>query len=311
MISGSLSAQDAAGGYRVEPMEDGAGWNVLEAGQVVAGYLFDSNGKPIIFPLHSRSGIPLTRGFPMLDAGPHEKQDHPHQRSLWLTHGEVNGIDFWSESPKERSGNIRHRSGSAGVDGDVAMIVTENDWVSPQGERQLSDRRRFAFSTDDGRRVIDCDFELIATDGDVHFGDTKEGSFGIRMAGSMKVDANLGGLITNAEGKTNSDAWGKPSSWVDYSGPVGDKTAGVTVHYHPSSHAYPCRWHVRTYGLFAANPFGVFHFIGGDKTEGYTLPSGESLRMNFRLVLHEGALDVEQAKADFKAYSGDDRPADF
>ena len=26
-----------------------------------------------------------------------EDKDHPHQRSLWFTHGKVNGVDFWSE----------------------------------------------------------------------------------------------------------------------------------------------------------------------------------------------------------------------
>ena len=28
---------------------------------------------------------------------PGEIKDHPHQRSLWFTHGSVNGIEFWTE----------------------------------------------------------------------------------------------------------------------------------------------------------------------------------------------------------------------
>jgi hypothetical protein len=191
------------------------------------------------------------------------------------------------------------------------VIVTENDWLAPDGAPVLSDVRRFEFYNDRGRRIIDCDFRLIASDGDVHFGDTKEGTFGIRVAGTMKVDADPGGQITNAAGETNKAAWGERSPWVDYSGPVDGDTAGITVHSHPSSHNDPCRWHVRTYGLFAANPFGVYHFEGGDKTDGFKLADGESISLNYRVVLHEGSLDREQAEADSKAYRDTERPQEF
>ena len=76
------------------------------------------------------------------------------------------------------------------------MLITHNDWLGPDGERILSDTRRLSLRNDEGRRIIDCDFLLKATDGDVNFGDTKEGSFGVRVAGTMKVDAKLGGKIT-------------------------------------------------------------------------------------------------------------------
>ncbi len=302
---------EAASGYRVEPAKDGGGWNVMEGDELVAGYRFDSNGKPILFPVHSPDGKPLTRQYPMVEGGENERQDHPHQRSLWLSHGEVDGVDFWAEAPRDECGRIVHRSGSASGDGKAAVIVTENDWVAPDGTKLLSDRRRFAFTNDGDRRILDCDFSLDATEGDVNFGDTKEGSFGIRVAGTMKVDAEMGGKITNAEGKTDKAAWSLPSKWVDYTGPTAGSTAGITAHYHPSSFNFPCRWHVRTYGLFAANPFGVYHFVGGDKTDGHTLPEGESLRMSFRLVLHDGPFDRAEAEKDFEAYRGEDRPNDF
>jgi hypothetical protein len=156
--------------------------------------------------------------------------------------------------------------------------------------------------------MIDCDFLLKATDGDVNFGDTKEGSFGIRVAGTMKVDAKLGGEITNAEGEHDADAWGKKSVWVDYSGPVEGDVVGITIHDHPESFGYPCRWHVRTYGLFAANPFGVHHFIGGDETEGVVLKNGEQMRLSYRVVLQEGPFDAALAEADSKDYAGQPRP---
>ncbi len=92
----------------------------------------------------------------------------------------------------------------------------------------------------------------------------KKARFGIRVAGSMKVDAKMGGVITNAEGETNKDAWGKKSPWVDYSGPVDGETVGITIHAHPSGFGAPCRWHVRTYGLVRSQS------VRGSRLRGWT-----------------------------------------
>jgi hypothetical protein len=303
-------AQDrvpATDALKIEKVADPAGWNILEADQLVAGYVLDSNGKPILYPLVSPSGHRMTRDFPMKDANKNERGDHDHHRSVWLTHGDVNGIDFWLDDA--HCGKIVHRDGTAEIDQDgAAVLITHNDWLDPDGKRILSDTRRFSLRNVDGRRLLDCDFLLKATDGDVNFGDTKEGSFGVRVAGTMKVDAKQGGKITNAEGETDKDAWGKKSAWVDYSGPVDGQRVGITIHDHPSSFGYPCRWHVRTYGLFAANPFGVHHFTGGDKTRGVVLKEGDQMRLNYRVVLHEGEFGAELAGADSKQYANDPRP---
>lgn len=312
LLAGSAApaAEPPENEYRVQPVAEPAGWNIYEGDELVAGYIQDSNGKPILYPVISADGRRMTRDYPMKEAGPHERADHPHHRSMWLTHGDVNGIDFWLEGSERGAGTIVQRRGEARTDPETgaAVLTTHNDWVSPDGDQVLSDVRQFTFFTDQGRRVIDCDFRLDASAGEVNFGDTKEGSFGIRVAGTMKVDAEPGGQIIAAGGETNKDAWGIHSPWVDYTGPVDDGTAGITIHYHPSSHSYPCRWHVRTYGLFAANPFGVHHFVGGEKTDGYTLPAGESLHMHLRVVLHDGEFDAEQSEKDFDQYRETQRP---
>jgi Methane oxygenase PmoA len=303
-----LGAQTVADstGIRVDELADGSGWNIYVGDELLAGYLKDSHGKPIIYPLNGPGGQGMTRNFPMKDAGPDEKTDHDHQRSMWLTHGEVNGIDFWLDD--EHCGKIVQVEGVAKVEGDAAVIVTKNDWIGPDGTKILADTRRFAFRETAGRRIIDCDFLLKADYGDVNFGDTKEGSFGVRVAGTMKVEAKKGGLITNAEGDTDKDAWGKKSAWVNYSGPVDGQTVGITIHDHPSSFGYPCRWHVRTYGLFAANPFGVYHFTGGEKTNGIVLPKGKSMRLNYRMVLYAGDFDAAKAAEDSTQFANDPRP---
>ena len=65
-------------------------------GQLFTEYLVQSGTKPILWPIIGPTGKPMTRDYPMRDrAG--EKKDHPHQRSLWFTHGDVNGVNFWAE----------------------------------------------------------------------------------------------------------------------------------------------------------------------------------------------------------------------
>ncbi|QDV64195.1 hypothetical protein Mal65_33460 [Crateriforma conspicua] len=312
------------GALTVVPADEGQGWTILSGNEVIAGYVVDSAGKPIVYPIHSPAGRRVVRDYPMGPQGPKTRDDHPHHRSLWLTHGEVNDQDFWSTSEERQGGTIRQTAGQASANDDGSVVIeTTNDWLSTEGKRVLSDHRRFTFRLAEDARgkarlIIDCDFRLTADDDEVHFGDTKEGTFGIRVAGPMKVDAKLGGSIINKSGDQGSGAWGKASPWVDYTGPAPDSAtesdaddetlkalpnAGITIHYHPSSHAAPCRWHVRTYGLFAANPFGVHHFDGGPKTDGYRLPAGESINMFHRVVVHDGPFDRQQTLADEQAYA--------
>ena len=84
--------------------------------------------------------------------------------------------------------------------------------------------------------------------------------FGVRVASSMDVDKKKGGKMTNAEGATNDKAWGQPSPWVDYSGPVEGETTPVVILNYPESFRHLTTWHVGTYGLFAANPSGLHDF---------------------------------------------------
>ena len=294
---------------RIEKDEDTAAWNVYSGESLFAGYVADSGGKPIIYPIHGPGGHPMTRNFPMRKNYGTENGDHDHQRSMWFTHGDINGVDFWTDD--EASGKIVQRDIATEItEKGSAVVTTQNDWMTPdKKKRLLSDTRRVEFTSHGPRRrTIDFDILLRATDGDVNFGDTKEGSFGMRIASTMKVSAKKGGIITNEKLDTDKDAWGKPSKWVDYSGPVNDELVGITIHNHPSSFGFPSRWHVRTYGLFAANPFGRYHFIGGKKQDGIVLLKDKTMRLNYRIVLYMDEFDPKVAEADSEQYHNDPRP---
>jgi hypothetical protein len=281
---GLLSFSTAAAEVTVEKTPQGV--TVKTDGKLFAEYLIRSGSKPILWPIVGPTGKRVTRNWPMEKDVPGETdRDHVHQRSMWFTHGSVNGIDFWSEG----KGRIEHREFVKVEGGPQAVIVTRNDWLSPDGSKvQCQDERTLTFGADADRRWIDFEIAIKASNGPVVFGDTKEGSFGVRVASSMRVQTRKGGHIVNSEGQKDDSAWGKPAAWVDYYGPVEGETTGLAILNHPSSFRFPTYWHVRGYGLFAANPFGLHDFTGGASKGDYTLPDGETLKLRYRVLLHNG-----------------------
>ncbi|NQT15328.1 MAG: PmoA family protein [Planctomycetes bacterium] len=302
---GLLSASACVGVAEISAKKCDQGVAVEIDGQPFTTYVVDSGLKPelgpILWPIIGPTGKPVTRAHPMAE-GPTEREDHPHHRSLWFNHGDVNGLSFWHVD------TIRHREFVRVESGAQAVIVTRNDWIAPDGKRICEDQRTLTFGVEGDTRRIDFDITLRATDGPVTFGDTKEGTMGVRVAGTMKVDAKLGGKIVNSAGQVDRDAWGKQAAWVDYHGPIDGQTVGIAILNHPSSFRFPTYWHVRTYGLFAANPFGRRRFTGSDDQDGtHTLAPGESISLSYRFLVHKG--DEKEAKLSeaFDAYSAKPR----
>lgn len=296
MLATTLSAAE----FTVDSADDGA--TVLVDGKLFTRYLIQSGAKPILWPVVGPTGKEMTRAWPMREGNTMEKTDHVHQRSFWFTHGNVNGVSFWDEN--KGHGQIVHQEFLERAGGSQATIATRNDWLGPDGKKICRDERRLYFGADADARWIDFQITIFADSEPVVFGDTKEGSFGIRTAGVLDVVRNLGGRIVNAEGFTNEPAWGKPSPWVDYHGPIDGQVLGIAILNHPQSFRYPTHWHVRTYGLFAANPFGLHDFYNDKAMDGsHRVEPGGSFRLLYRVILHQG--DERQAKIAerFKAYA--------
>ncbi|MEJ7605744.1 MAG: DUF6807 family protein [Bryobacteraceae bacterium] len=140
-------------------------------------------------------------------------------------------------------------------------------------------------------------------EGPVKFGDTKEGTFAIRLADAL-TEKRKGGILTNAQGEQGMEkVWGKPSPWVDYSGKIGKEELGVTILDHPGNPRHPSTWHARDYGLFAANIFGQHDFARDPAKDGsLTLEAGKSLRFRYRLFVHPGDAKSADIPSAFNAY---------
>lgn len=276
-----------------------------------------ATNKTYLWPVYGPEGQAMTRAFPMKTVDG-EVQDHVHHRGICFGHEDIGGFDSWAErltfdkgeqtSPasKERLarlGSAQHRCFTElSVWPDRAVVASELDYLAADGRRVATEIRRMVFHTADGQRLIDFDQDFIATDGEVTFGDKKDAGLSIRVPTSMSVDTKQGGRIVNSEGQTDAAAWGRQARWCDYYGPVEGATRGVAMLNHPSSFRHPTTWHVRTYGLFTANPFGT---LDKDHPNGpHTLAAGARLRLRHRFVLHTGdaaAAKIEEAWAKYAA----------
>lgn len=296
----ALSSPAQAGRFTLDRHEQGV--RIEIDGRLFTEYLVSTGPKPILWPVIGPTGAEMTRAFPM-EKRDGEKHDHPHQRSIWFTHGDVNGIDFWSENGNH--GSIAHREYlTLKADEERAVLATRNDWLDYDGKKVLEDQRTLTFRAGENQRSIDFDIILRASDGPVTFGDTKEGSMGVRIPTVMDLNSNQGGHIVTSEGLTDKAAWGTPAAWVDYHGPVDGKLVGIAILNHPDSFRYPTRWHVRDYGLFAANPFGLKDFVGDKNVDhAYRLEAGKSLVLRYRIILHRGDDKAPGIAQAFESYS--------
>ena len=296
-------ADPASTGVALAENEDGT-LSVHIGGERFTSYYFSSDVvRPYFHPLIGPTGRPVTRGYPMEPApegtenvGRRHPYDHPHHRSFWVAHGDVNGADNWSEGAGHAT--QRHAGFSRLVSGAVYGSFDETvEWLDRQGSLVMSETRRFTFfNVGPEERLFDVSLRFNASSGTVTFGDTKEGGLiSVRVASSMDAPEakrpDAPGKIENAiGGLQEAETWGKRASWCDYSGPVEGETVGICMMDHPTNPRYPTHWHVRAYGLMTANPFGLHDFYKDPDTHrgDWTIPSYESRNFNYRVLIHRG-----------------------
>lgn len=270
--------------------------------QPFTSYHFSGYNKPIFFPLRAASGKIITRGYPMVKNIPGESHDHQHHTGLWFTHGDINGVDFWTEAPN--SGKIKHRRFDLIESGkQTGTIKSRNDWLLPSGKKVLDELREVKIYKRAKSRVMDFIFQLTAINGPVKFGDTKEGTFGIRL--THFFTEKEGAIILNSQGKNGErGCWGKAARWVDYSTEISQESLGVTILDHPQSFRHPTYWHARGYSLFTANPFGLHDFYNDKTRDGsHLLKQGESITFHYRIYIHPGNASSAGIEEEYRSFS--------
>jgi Methane oxygenase PmoA len=308
LIAGSVKAERAE--HQIEITTDGKPFTT---------YFFDPEvAKPYLMPLRTASGFVLTRSFPVKNdvSGGDSKASsfEPHQRPLYFGHGDLDGLDFWQEPAfdnyysdhgHQAYGHLVLKSIDDAVsEGDVARIRARFSLNDPGNRVIAEETQSFAFRGEGQIRMIDCEFTLYATAGPLDIGDTKEGTFGIRLG--PELSSPLGHML-NSNGSTGEKAiWGKPADWVEYEGVVSGKHVGIVVFDSPASFRHPTTWHARAYGLLAANPFGLREFTRDPNKDGsWTIPEGKSVTFRYRVLIYEGEFGIAQINAAYAKYASE------
>jgi hypothetical protein len=246
--------------------------------------------KPFFLPVTTAQQVVVNRALEdKSDA------DHPHHKGLWNAIDEVNGVKFWAEKGVIRTTQVQITSAS----GKSASFRATNEWLSAEtGKAEVIEEVQVTVYPS---RLLVYDMTFHAAHGPVTFEDTKEGLFGFRVAPSMKE--KNGGRVTASDGSTTTmKCWGRSFPWVDYSGEVGGKTAGVTIMDHPGNFR-PSRYHVRDYGLFSVSPFGEKAYTNGASPAAPVhLEKEKSLRLRYGLYVHDGDAAAAGIPAVFETF---------
>ncbi|HBE97894.1 MAG TPA: hypothetical protein DDW68_12055 [Verrucomicrobiales bacterium] len=270
---------------------------IFDGDKLITEYRTDSS-VPYLYPLVGPSGTGLTRSFPMVKDVAGEQSDHPHHRSFWFTHGNVNGHDFWHD-PKHNS-KIQHQS----FENVKGGTFTANLHWTHKDKIILKEKRTYQFEKLSDKALSIVVNSQITAEIDAKFADTKEGSFALRIAPTLRHKGNVAkGQLANSEGQIDGKVWGKRAKWVSVHGPDSKGQATViTMMDHPENLRHPTWWHARTYGLIAANPFGKKDF--GEKESGdYNLKRGKTLTQRYGILLESGKFDKEAVAKSYQKFA--------
>ena len=261
--------------------------------------------RPYFYPMNTLNNTRVTRGYPAEKISG-ETEDHVHHTSVWSAWGDMNGVDCWSHADKSGKQIVKDISYEA--TGNSAKFTLLINWASATDVPLLFETRTIKITTDKNAIIYDFALEFDARYGRVRFGDTKEGGLlSVRVPTSMDVPQ---GQIINSNGKKctrkseERQVWGKRAEWCCYAGKVDGKSAGIAIIDHPNNPIYPTYWHVRSYGLMTANPFGKSHFVFPLFKGTWILEDKKVAIWRYRLVVFDQEPDINflnKLNSDFKS----------
>ncbi len=251
-------------------------------GKELVRYHFGSGlRRPFWFPLVGPEGCSYTRM-----GHPHDPNGHSHHNSLWISHENVNGVNFWADTTTGRIVQQRIESYHDGPE--AAAMAVINLWQTASGEPIVSEKRWMQvrpLREDEWLMSLRLEFTPVGNE-PVVFGQSPFGVLGVRVAKTIGVKDG-GGRILNSEGQLNEeDAFRQPARWVDYSGPVAPgKTGGITLMDHPTNPGHPTPFHLRNDGWM-----GPSLTLRGP----VTVKPESPLILKYQIWVHAGTPDRQQ-----------------
>lgn len=288
---------------QVVPLADHQVAFTIDGVEKVRWHFGDQYPRPFFFPLNGPSGEMLTRmGHP-------GAPDHDHHQSVWFAHNKINGLNFWGNTDNTR---IRQKQWLCYQDGpNEATMATLIGWYAPSGTEIMEQELIASLlpippAAEGGveEHALELQITLRPATGldAIEVGQTNFGFLAVRVAKSISASYG-GGHLSNSEGAVGeSECFGKPAKWMDYSGPVAvgqgserkSVVEGITFFDHPQNLHYPTPWHVRQDGWMGA-AFGL--------QEDVRITSEQPLTLRYLLYAHAGEYDAEAAEQVFRQFA--------
>jgi len=259
-------------------------------GNLFTSYIVSEYEKyPFFFPVNGPSNASVTS---MRNA------NYPHHSSLFFGCDRVNGGNYWQEG-LDRGQILSLRVDILESGDEKAVVENECIWKRPGADAPIKDKRRITVSAPSAKTFqIDFDIELEMLL-DVRIEKTNHSLFSGRMDPDLAV-INKGTLV-NAEGDSGEqETFGKRSAWMDYSGNRMEKTEGLAILQHPSNAWFPAPWFTRDYGFFSPTPM-----YWPENEEETFLKKGETLKLRYRVIVHEGDYREAKIAEEFEKYSNE------
>lgn len=256
----------------------------------IARYCFSPTlNRPFVFPVIGPAGRSLTRM-----GHPHDPESHSHHNSIWISHRDVDGANFW----EDRSGaRIIHQRIEQLDDGaEAAAVQSVNAWTAKDGTVLLTERRRTCVQLlPNNEWLLILDLQLDPKDKEVTLGKTPFGLLGVRMAKTIGVNDGGGTIRNSAGGVNEAGVFWKPARWVDYSGPItSTATEGITLMDHPANPNHPSTFHVRNDGWMGA----ALTFDGPR-----LIQPGKQLPLRYGLYIHAGMPASDEIQKRWEDFS--------
>lgn len=256
--------------------------------------------RPFLYPVQAQQGVSLTRM-----GHPHAAFDHSHHNSIWMSHADIQGVNFWADQGdgigRIELKELQQKSLQDGEgDGNSATFSAKFNWAY-QSQVLLEELRTLKVVSLDGTKswllIWTSEFSLpqvkdskrdpldehgskIEPLEEVNINATAFGMLAVRMAKSIGVHDG-GGRILNSERQVNEqEVFRKPAKWCDYTGRITngeDGFGGITIMNSPSNPSHPTPFHVRNDGWMGA-------CLSMDKP--IAIKRGEPLKVTYGLWVH-------------------------
>jgi hypothetical protein len=276
---------------------------LLQANQVVWQFNYGTNAtKPCFHPVAVPGGPTLTWDRP---------PDHPWHHGLWFSWKFINGVNYWETDPKtDRSQGLTEWSEPRirTAPDFSAHIVMDLSYRPTNGLPVLTEHRVIAVSPPDKDDAYYQDWTLTftAAGGDVVFDRTPlpdepggqpwggYAGLSVRFAKEIK-DARAitpEGPVEFAAGRYRGKA-----AAMDYTGVFEGREAGVAILDSAANLNSPSPW-------YAISDSTMHYFSPAVIQKGpYTLQSGQSFTLRYRVVVHPGRWSAEQLRAAANHYA--------